>query len=146
MSSRHRATGGFPRRLMARALVLASALLVVSFASTSHAYPWMLKHGFAKCENCHTDPMGGETLTSFGRVMSETTLSTRWGKDEPTSASQLLFGIPEPKELRIGGSFRMMDAFYRFKRGTQGSFYEAFPMQMDVYGQLTLFDHLKIGG
>jgi hypothetical protein len=131
---------------MQRALFLATALLLFSFASTSHAYPWMIRTGIGKCANCHTDPMGGETLTAFGRVMSQTTLSTRWGKDEPTSASELLFGIPEPKELRVGGSFRMMDAYYNFPYQGAKGYYEAFPMQLDAYGQLTLFDHLKIGG
>jgi hypothetical protein len=131
---------------MATALVLASALLVVSFASTSHAYPWMLKHGFAKCESCHTDPMGGETLTSFGRVMSDTTLSTRWWETEPSSKAQLFFAVPEPRELRVGGSVRYMDALYDFPyKGSSGN-YTNFPMQVDAYGQLTLFDRLRISG
>jgi hypothetical protein len=131
---------------MQRVLLLASALLIFSFASTSHAYPWMIRHGFAKCESCHTDPMGGETLTAFGRVMSQESLSTRWDQRDPSSASELLFGIPEPKELRIGGSFRMMDALYEFPYKGAPSNFEAFPMQLDVYGQATLFDRLKLGG
>lgn len=142
MSSRHRATGRVSGRLMQRVLVLATALVLFSFASTSHAYAWMIRTGITKCANCHTDPMGGETLTSFGRVMSETTLSTKWSDKGPSSASELFFGIPEPKELRVGGSFRYMDALYEFPT----KHYETFPMQADVYGQLTLFDRLKIGG
>ncbi|HVW30520.1 MAG TPA: hypothetical protein VHC69_34420 [Polyangiaceae bacterium] len=131
---------------MQRVLVLATALLLFSFASTSHAYSWMIRTGIDKCANCHTDPMGGETLTSFGRVMSETTLSTKWSDKGPSSASELFFGIPEPKELRIGGSFRYMDALYSLPyHGTKSTF-DDFPMQLDAYGQLTLFDHLKIGG
>jgi hypothetical protein len=107
----------------------------------------MIRHGLAKCENCHTDPMGGETLTSFGRVMSQTMLSTQWGPDKsPSSVSELLFGIPEPKELRLGGSIRYMDVDYRLPHNGQGGHYDDFPMQVDAYGQLTLFDHLKIGG
>lgn len=131
---------------MQRALILASALLIFSFASTSHAYPWMLKHGFAKCQSCHTDPMGGETLTAFGRVMSDTTLSTRWGETEPSSKAELLFGIPEPRELRVGGSFRFMDALYTFPRNGSSGNTRSFPMQLDAYGQLKLFDRLRIGG
>jgi hypothetical protein len=146
MSSRHRAIGGFSGRFMQRALILASALLIFSFASTSHAYPWMLKHGLAKCESCHTDPMGGETLTAFGRVMSDTTLSTRWGETEPSSKAELLFGIPEPRELRVGGSFRYMDALYTFPQNGGSGHYTHFPMQLDAYGQLTLFDRLRISG
>ncbi len=146
MSSRHRATGRVSGRLMQRVLVLASALLLFSFASTSHAYPWMIRHGYAKCESCHTDPMGGETLTAFGRVMSDTTLSTRWGEKDPSSKAELLFGIPEPKELRVGGSVRYMDLDYSLPYNHQPSKTDYFPMQVDAYGQLTLFDHLKIGG
>jgi hypothetical protein len=131
---------------MQRVLVLASALIFFTFASTSHAYSWMIRTGITKCANCHTDPMGGETLTSFGRVMSQTTLSTQWGKDEPTSAAQLFFGIPEPKELRVGGSIRYMDALYDFPKNGLPGHYTSFPMQVDAYGQLTLFDRLKIAG
>jgi hypothetical protein len=146
MSSRHRAIGGFSRSLVRASLIVASALLIFSFASTSHAYPWMLKHGFAKCQSCHTDPMGGETLTAMGRVMSDTTLSTRWGETEPGSKAELLFGIPEPRELRVGGSFRYMTLLYDFPRDGKSSDPKNFPMQLDAYGQLKLFDRLRISG
>src|SRR5262245_37049986 len=114
MLHRHRLGGDVSGRWLQGVLILASALFVFTLASTSHAYSWMIRHGYAKCESCHTDPMGGETLTSFGRVMSDTTLSTRWGETEPTNRGMLLFGIPEPRELRLGGSFRYMDALYAF--------------------------------
>ncbi|HEX4338660.1 MAG TPA: hypothetical protein VH062_22295 [Polyangiaceae bacterium] len=146
MSSRHRATGRVSGRLMQRVLVLATALLLFSFASTSHAYPWMIRHGFTKCENCHTDPMGGETLTAFGRVMSQEMLSTKWGNGAPSSASELFFGVAEPQELRVGGSIRVMDLDYRLPKDGKPGKNSTFPMQADAYGQLTLFDHLKIGG
>src|SRR6478609_10049858 len=95
MSSRGRRTIGDLSRRMMRVLVLvASTLFVFSLASTSHAYPWMIRHGYAKCANCHTDPMGGELLTGFGRVISDTTLSTRWdGKKDPTDRAMLFFGV-----------------------------------------------------
>ena len=106
----------------------------------------MIRTGIDKCANCHTDPMGGETLTAFGRVMSETPLSTRWGEKEPTSASELFFAVPEPKELRVGGSVRYMDVYYNLPHNGAPSHFTTFPMQVDAYGQLTLFDRLKIAG
>src|SRR5689334_4115094 len=96
---------------LARALFLffASALFVISWSGTSHAYPWMIRHGFAKCASCHTDPMGGETLTGFGRVASDTLLSTRWdGGSDPTDNALLFYGVEEPEWLRFGGSVRYM--------------------------------------
>jgi hypothetical protein len=135
--------GRFARVLF---LFFASALLVVSWSGTSHAYPWMLKHGFAKCASCHTDPMGGETLTGMGRVISDTTLSTRWdGGKEPTNNAKLFYAVEEPAWLRLGGSLRMMWALYKFPyQGAEGA-YRMFPMQMDTYGQLR-FGDFRIGG
>src|SRR5438045_730022 len=103
MSSRDRASSDVSGRLLQRIGVLASALLIFSFASTSHAYSWMIRHGYAKCASCHTDPMGGETLTGFGRVMGDTTLPTRWGEKETSNKGELFFGIAEPRELNVGG-------------------------------------------
>jgi hypothetical protein len=133
---------------IARALILffASALLVVSWSGTAQAYPWMIKHGFAKCASCHTDPMGGETLTGMGRVISDTTLSTRWdGGKEPTNNAKLFYAVEEPAWLRLGGSVRMMWALYKLPyQGAEGA-YRMFPMQMDTYGQLR-FGDFRIGG
>jgi hypothetical protein len=136
-----------PRRVDGRLartlfLVFASALLVVSWSGTSQAYPWMIKHGFAKCASCHTDPMGGETLTGMGRVISDTTLSTRYdGRTQPTNNAKLFYAVEEPEWLRLGGSIRVMTAYYRFP--TQE--YSWFPMQLDTYGQLR-FGPVRIGG
>ena len=148
MSSRgRRFIGDFPGRAMRAVLLAASALLILSFASTSHAYPWMIRHGFAKCASCHTDPMGGETLTGFGRAMSDTTLSTRWGKGtDPTNRAELFFGVEEPRDLRVGGSLRYMDALYKFPKDGSRAEFSQFPMQMDAYGQVRLFDRLRVSG
>src|SRR5437773_8855106 len=107
-------------RLMRSLLLVASALLILSFSATSHAYPWMIQHGFAKCASCHTDPMGGETLTGFGRVISDTTLSTRWDRSkDPTKNAELFFAVEEPRALSLGGSLRYMDALYTFPKGSK---------------------------
>lgn len=147
MSSRGLAPPDWSKRLTkALFLFFASALFVTSWSATSEAYPWMIRHGFAKCASCHTDPMGGETLTGMGRVASDTLLSTRWdGLNNPTTNALLFYGVPEPDWLRFGGSVRVMDALYKFPyQGAAGSF-TAFPMQADAYGQFQ-FDRFRIGG
>jgi hypothetical protein len=51
-----------------------------------------------------------------------------------------LFGLMKPRDkLLLGGSFRMATAF------SDGSL-RAFPMQIDLYGQLRLGDHFRAGG
>lgn len=96
-----------------------------------HAYPWMLKHGFAKCSTCHTDPSGGETLSHMGRVQGEELMTTRWGQS--MERSKFLFGVDEPDAVRLGGSFRFMSIYSLPKDGVDAEL-ESFPMQMDFYG------------
>jgi hypothetical protein len=110
-------------------------LSLLTWTSDAAAYAWMIRHGYAKCGTCHTDPSGGETLSHMGRVTSETLLSQAWGEEqsEPTNATKLLFGIPEPDVLRIGGSVRGMGIY-----DVESAKAFAFPMQADVYGTLRL--------
>ena len=117
-----------PHRL---ALVLGIALLsvVMGWSSNASAYPWVIRYGFAKCITCHTDPSGGEVLNDMGRVQSDTRLSTRWGRDDqdPSEFTKFLYGLGNPDELRLGGSFRYAALF------TEGG-NRNFPMQIDGYG------------
>lgn len=110
---------------------------VLTWVSDAAAYTWMIRHGYAKCGTCHTDPSGGETLSHMGRVTSETLLSQAWGDQPsvPTDSSKLLFGISEPDVLRIGGSVRGMGIY-----DVDSAKAFAFPMQADVYGTL------RVGG
>jgi hypothetical protein len=146
MSNYGQRSGACGRGARALFFLVASMLLVISWSGTSHAYPWMIKHGFGKCASCHTDPMGGETLTGMGRVMSDTTLSTRWdGGTQPTNNAKLFYSVEEPAWLRLGGSIRVMYALYKFPYQGQDGSYTAFPMQGDVYGQLQ-FSRFRVGG
>jgi hypothetical protein len=86
----------------------------------------MIRHGFARCDTCHVDPMGGETLTRMGRAMAGTLLSTPWG-EEPSSAARFLFGLEEPDHLYLGGSVRAL-GLWDLDNGTK----RAFPMQADL--------------
>ena len=74
-----------------RACFLAIQLVFLVFGSllcsgNAQAYPWMIKHGYANCATCHSDPSGGELLTGYGRVLSEEFLSTQWKKSEVARA------------------------------------------------------------
>ena len=102
-------------------------LAVLSWAPDSHAYAWMIKHGYGKCGTCHVDPSGGETLTGMGRVQADTLLSMRGSDKSPREMAKFLWGLDEPAPLRLGGSSRWM----LIKQGDDTSF---FPMQLDVYG------------
>ena len=75
-----------------RACFLALQLVLVVLGSllsagNAQAYPWMIKHGYASCATCHSDPSGGELLTGYGRVLSEEFLSTQWKKSEVARAN-----------------------------------------------------------
>lgn len=144
MSSRKRPSLG--AALVRIWVVLLACGAVWSWAPSAHAYPWMIRHGFAKCASCHEDPSGGETLTGMGRVISDTTLSTRYdGSKEPTRNAQLLHAIEEPRWLRVGGSLRYMTMLYSFPKGGADGEARTFPMQIDAYGQLH-FGPVRVGG
>lgn len=130
---------GAPRaRQMVRVLlgVLVPLLVVATWAAPASAYPWMIRHGFAKCASCHVDPSGGETLTGFGRAIGDSRLTTRWdGSKNPRSLGELFYGVEEPEWLRLGGSLRYMN-IYQFPKGSQKGDFDSFPMQIDTYGQV----------
>jgi hypothetical protein len=117
-------------RASLRAAVFLLALLGVGLVSSkAHAYAWMIRHGFAECGSCHVDPMGGETLTGMGRVIGQTLMAAPWSDHPPTDVAKFAFGITEPDDLRLGGSFRAL-GIYDFDTDNV----RAFPMQMDLYG------------
>ncbi len=119
--------------------MLMTLAMVLSLSGRAHAYAWMIKHGFSKCGSCHTDPSGGETLTTMGRVQSQYLLSFG-GEDiePPKSSTGFLFGaIDEPENVRLGGSYRHM-LLYSAPVPTVPSEIRQFPMQLDLYGSATL--------
>jgi hypothetical protein len=110
-------------------LFLAVFGLALFTASPAHAYAWMIRHGFSQCDSCHVDPMGGETLAGMGRAMGETKLAFPWSDPEPSAVGAFLFGVGEPENVRLGGSFRALSVSYLDAGHTS-----AFPMQADLYG------------
>src|SRR5690606_29658129 len=116
-------------------------LWTLGLTKDAHAYSWMIRQGHAECGSCHVDPSGGELLTHMGRVMSETNMSTNWGDGQVTDKSKLAFGLDEPDNVRIGGSFRWMNIY---NTGAEKDPLSTFPMQMDVYGSAD-FGWLQVG-
>lgn len=134
-------------------LMLCGVLSLLALSSEAHAYSWMIRHGQTACSSCHADPSGGETLTAYGRFQSAARLSMDYGGEAtpdgkaPRSAGFLWGAIaPDdnvldaPSSLLLGGSLRTL----AIAEPESGDF-TAFPMQMDVYGQLKL-GGLRFGG
>lgn len=132
-----------PRHLgfVLRLFLVGLALVGASWSRDAHAYAWMIRQGQAKCGNCHVDPSGGELLTHMGRVMSETNMSTNWNDGKVSDSSKLAFGLDEPNDVRIGGSFRWMNIY---DTGAKEDAFKTFPMQMDMYGAAD-FGWLQVG-
>lgn len=77
-------------------------------ATPAHAFPWMIKHGYARCAQCHADPSGGGVLTPYGRGAGEILLPTVYTprpKDwEPGTEANFLYGavtLPEALALQF---------------------------------------------
>jgi hypothetical protein len=107
----HRVTSvsAFPARLLA----LVALVLGMGWARDGLAYPWMIRHEYTACAQCHMDPSGGGPLSAYGRGMGEVLLRTQYGSSateeagEPGPAAKFLWGaVPLPEALDFGGSFR----------------------------------------
>lgn len=121
---------------------LAVAMLVIAWARPAPAYPWMIRHEYTACAQCHADPSGGALLTQYGRAQGELLLRSRYGASadqEPGKAADFAFGaikLPRPDELLLGGDFRML--YLRVKPQGAPLVDRLVWMQSDVQGQLTL--------
>jgi hypothetical protein len=72
---------------VSRSIVVLIGLVLSSFAypATASAFPWMIKHGYSSCQNCHADPSGGELLTRYGRIQGHVLLQMPYAKAEPAN-------------------------------------------------------------
>src|SRR5262245_14136796 len=86
-------------------LALAPALAVLLTSEPAAAYTWMIRHGYATCVTCHTDPSGGELLTPYGRVQGDLILRMRYGKDNVAAAAS------DTKQTESFDSFDSFDSF-----------------------------------
>jgi hypothetical protein len=91
-----------------RVLAVAFALLLLLAPVQASAYPWMIRHGYSGCTPCHFDPSGAGPLTTYGRMVGDTVLSTPYGKPSDDSPrAGFLFGAVRPPEwLALGGDVR----------------------------------------
>ena len=80
--------------------------------TAAHAFPSMVRHGYASCQACHVDPSGGGQLTAYGRAQSD--LLVGWHFDpkvieegEASPTTGFLWGlVPLPEQLNISGNVR----------------------------------------
>lgn len=75
----------------------------------AQAYPWMIRHEYTACIQCHADPSGGGLLTAYGRAQGELLLRTQYGApvEDPGRAAEFLFGpFHLPDSVLLGGDAR----------------------------------------
>ena len=102
------------------ALFLAAFALISLAPASARAYPWMIRHDYTACAQCHVDPSGGGPLTAYGRAMGEVLLRTQYGEHatdesaEPGPGAKFLWGaLPLPEWLDLGGTWRVMSMTQR---------------------------------
>lgn len=134
---------GFRRWL----LPLATLCFCWLTTTDAHAYAWMIRHGYAKCSTCHTDPSGGETLTHMGRVQGQKLMTYVWDpkQEKPNSLAKFLNGEDEPNNIRLGGSLRGMSILQLGGEPKPKDNPNVFPMQADIYGAAQ-FGWFRAGG
>jgi hypothetical protein len=117
---------------VAHALAVALGLLLLLAPARASAYPWMIRHGYAACTPCHTDPSGAGPLTEYGRAVGDTVLTAPFGKPSDDSAKAgFLFGaVRPPAWLALGGDLR--GALLRVKVPGAAEIRRTILMQADV--------------
>jgi hypothetical protein len=95
----------------------------------------MIRHGYAGCTPCHTDPSGAGPLTPYGRAQGELLLQARYGEpsDEASPLAGLAWGkIQTADALRLGGDFR--EAWFTVHPDGAPSTQSLITMQADLFG------------
>lgn len=118
--------------------------LALFHAEDGAAYPWMIKHSYAGCSECHADPSGGEQLTAYGRARSYETLSTDWGADgssrPPGYAGPWFGAFDSDSAFAPGGSLR---SAMLTKPSADDPEFRVFPMQLDLSAVLRIAGALR---
>lgn len=89
---------------------LAFVVLVGTFlwGSVASAYPWMIRHEYTGCSQCHVDPAGAGLLTLYGRAQSEVLLRTHYGTQEGEENPELggfMFGLVKLPDQGVRAQF-----------------------------------------
>jgi hypothetical protein len=119
---------------------MAITALLLFWETPAAAYPWMIRHDYTSCAQCHADPSGGSLLTQYGRAQSEILLRTQYkanADEEPGKVSGFMFGAFKlPDELLLGGDFRTL--YLRVKPEGAPLVDRLIFMQADLQGQITV--------
>lgn len=77
-------------------------VLLFLTARTAEAYPWMLRHEYTGCAQCHVDPSGAGLLTLYGRAQSEVLLRSHYtagsAEEDPVLGGFVFGAIPLPEK------------------------------------------------
>ncbi len=136
--------GGPVRTLKSRLVLLlgiALATFLVAWTKPAAAYPWMIRHDYTACAQCHADPSGGSLLTPYGRAQSEVLLRTYYGARpedyDPGQVANFAFGAFKlPEQLLLGADFRTI--YLRVKPQAAPLVDRFIWMQADAQGQVTI--------
>lgn len=96
-------------RVLGLLLAALAFCLLLTTSREASAYPWMIRHGYTTCQQCHADPSGAGALTAFGRDQGDLTLRMRYGNPSEIAGDSagFLFGAVSPPDwLLAGGSLR----------------------------------------
>jgi len=70
--------------------------VVLAFPATAGAFPWVIRHGYTSCGECHQDPSGAGVLTDYGRAQAEILLAMPYKRSsdwEPGKEAGFLMGL-----------------------------------------------------
>jgi hypothetical protein len=77
-----------------RFVAVAALFLGLAWSGNAHAFPELVRHGYANCVSCHVNVGGGGVLTEYGREISREILST-WGAESEAALGWGLVRKPE---------------------------------------------------
>lgn len=107
-----------------------SLIVLLFWAGHAHAFPDLVRHGYASCSACHISPSGGGLTTAYGRSLSKELLST-WGAE---GEEQFLYSVTPPEWLNVGGDVRAIQTYVDNTTATLKKF---FVMQSDLEGAVS---------
>lgn len=114
-------------------------LILTCVTARVHAFPEMVRHGYANCASCHVSPAGGGMLNSYGRVLSAELLST-WSRD---GEGDFLYGLaPSSDIVSFGADFRALQIHTESDRERRGRFVL---MQSDIEAALSHSGFTAVG-
>jgi hypothetical protein len=102
-----------PSGIFAALCAVAVCAAVLLLARPAQAYPWMIRHHYAACSACHSDPSGAGPITAYGRAVADGVIrmndsAEASGGDMPASAKFLFGAVNPPEWLELGGDVRVM--------------------------------------